>query len=307
MTMYILLKLLLTGLSIGFAVYLLLCFVLFLSQNRLIFVPMTDLEGTPADLDLTYEDVWVGVRNWNGKIERLHGWWLPNAGQDVLLYLHGNKGNISHNLGNIRQFHQLGYSVLAIDYRGYGRSEGRFPCEAEVYRDAQAAWDYLTRERGITAQQIYLYGHSLGGAIAIDLAVRQPQAAGIIIDNAFTSMRDMALYQPVYRFFPADLLLNQRFDSLGKLKLLRVPLLLLHGTDDRTVPPTMSQVLYESATVPKKLVFVPYAGHNNLLAVAGEDLSRIVREFQTLVHSKPRFPASHSNFQRFQKTDTLQD
>lgn len=288
MTTHILLKFLLTGVSIGFAAYLLLCFVLYLRQNRLIFVPLADWEGTPKEIGLDYEEVWIAVRNWNGKIERLNGWWIPGTSQDVLLYLHGNKGNISHNLGNAKQFHQLGYCVLLIDYRGYGKSEGKFPTEAELYRDAQAAWKYLIEERGITAKQIYLYGHSLGGAVAIDLAVRQPQAAGVIVDNTFTSMRDIALYQPIYRFFPADLLLNQRFDSLGKLKLLRVPLLLLHGTEDRAVPPSMSQILYESATVPKKLWLVPHAGHNNLLAVAGEQFERIVREFQVLARSKPR-------------------
>ncbi|PSF37934.1 phospholipase [Aphanothece hegewaldii CCALA 016] len=290
MTTHILLKFLLTGVSVGFAAYLLLCILIYLIQNRLIFVPSLKLETTPKDLELSYEDVWIGVRNWNGKIERLHGWWIPGSSEDVLLYFHGNGGNISYNLGNAYQLHQLGFSVLMIDYRGYGKSEGKFPTEAEVYRDAQAAWNYLTLERGIAAQQIYLYGHSLGGAIAIDLAIRQPFCAGVIVDNTFTSMRDMAMYQPVYRFFPADLILNQRFDNLSKLKLLRVPLLLLHGTEDRLVPPSMSQVLYESATVPKKLLLVPYAGHNNLLAVAGEEFNRVVREFQIIARKKPRLP-----------------
>jgi pimeloyl-ACP methyl ester carboxylesterase len=290
MTTHILLRFLLTGISIGFAAYIMLCFFIYLRQNHLIFVPIATLEGTPQELGLSYDDVWIGVRNWQGKIERLHGWWIPGSSQDVLVYFHGNRGNISYNLGNVQQLHQLGFSVLIFDYRGYGKSEGQFPTETEVYRDAQAVWNYLTLERGIAAKQIYLYGHSLGGAIAIDLAIRQPEAAGVIVDNTFTSMADMALYQPFYRFFPADLILNQRFDTLSKLKLLRVPLLLLHGTDDRLVPPTMSQVLYESATVPKKLFLVPYAGHNNLLAVAGEEFNHVVREFKILSRKKPRLP-----------------
>lgn len=289
MTTHILLKFLLSAISIGFAGYLLLCFFIYLRQNHLIFVPIAALEGTPQELGLSYEDVRIGVRNHQGKIERLHGWWIPGSSQDVILYFHGNGGNISYNLGNVKQLHQLGFSVFIFDYRGYGKSEGQFPTEAEVYRDAQAAWKYVI-EKGIAAKQIYLYGHSLGGAIAIDLAIRQPEAAGVIVDNTFTSMRDMASYQPFYRFFPADLILNQRFDTLGKLKLLRVPLLLLHGTDDRLVPPTMSQVLYESATVPKKLFLVPYAGHNNLLAVAGEEFNQVLREFQILSRKKPRLP-----------------
>jgi alpha-beta hydrolase superfamily lysophospholipase len=122
-------------------------------------------------------------------VERIHVWWIaaqPDA--KVLLYLHGNGINMGAAVANAHQFHQLGFSVLLIDYRGYGRSEGSFPTETRVYQDAVTAWDYLVKQRQIQPSQIFLFGHSLGGAIAIDLAVQHPDAAGLIVESSFTSM-----------------------------------------------------------------------------------------------------------------------
>ncbi|AFY76393.1 alpha/beta superfamily hydrolase [Pleurocapsa sp. PCC 7327] len=274
-------QLLLGVVSVGAIVYFLFCIALTLWQNRLIFFPSAIIKNSPGDFGLAFEEVWMPVLTWKGKVERLHGWWIPslNPKADVLLYLHGNGGNISANLGHARRFHQLGFSVLLIDYRGYGRSKGKFPTEAEVYRDAQAAWDYLVRQRQINPRDIFIYGHSLGGAIAIDLAVRRPQAAGLIVENTFTSMGEQLARQGVFKLFPVKWLLSQRFDSLSKLKLLRVPLLLIHGARDRTVPAQMGQNLYEAASVPKQLLLVPHAGHNNVAAVSEEEYLRAVSEF----------------------------
>ncbi len=282
---------LLNGVGIGAIAYLCACFALFVGQNRLIFKPAAALETTPADLGLGYEDVWVSVVTPQGKLEKLHGWWVPAKypRERVLLYLHGNGGNISYNLGPIKSFQEAGFSVFVIDYRGYGRSEGQFPNESEVYRDAQVAWDYLIEKRNVRPENIFLYGHSLGGAVAIDLGVRKPQAAGIIVENTFTSMRDMVDYLgSIYRLFPADLIVHQRFDSLSKLRLLKVPLLLVHGTSDRTVPAYMSQRLFQAATVPKKLLLVPDANHNNVGAIAGYDYVRTIEEFYELVRHQQR-------------------
>lgn len=278
-------KLLLSGLVWSAIAYLLTCFALLIWQNRLIFLPSPNLQLTPEKLDLEYEDVWLSVLTWNRKVERLHGWWIPNSspGGKVLLYLHGNGGNISSNLGAARRFQEAGFSVLLLDYRGYGRSQGRFPSESEVYRDAQAAWDYLVQRRGIAPGNIFLYGHSLGGAIAIDLAVRQPQAAGLIVENTFTSLREMVDQQGIYRLFPLDWILHQRFDSLSKLKLLQVPLLVVRGLADGTVPPVMGERLYAVARVPKRELVVPDAGHNDVGAVAGDKYVQVVREFYQLV------------------------
>lgn len=285
--MNLLFKLLLTVAGVGAIAYLSICTALLLWQNRLIFLPSPVIKNTPDDLDLAYEDVWLPVLDKAGKGERLHGWWIPAASStsDILLYLHGNGANIGANLGQAQLFHQLGFSVLLIDYRGYGRSEGKFPSEAQVYQDAQAAWDYLVQEGGIKPQDIFLYGQSLGGAIAIDLAVRNSETAGLIVECSFTSMRDMVDHQGVYGFFPADLVLHQRFDSLSKIKLLKMPLLLIHGTDDRTVPAKMSQVLFDAAIVPKKLLLVPFADHHDVASVSGERYFQTVSDFYQLVRA----------------------
>jgi hypothetical protein len=273
---------LLTILILGAIAYLLFCIVLSLWQNRLIFFPSSVVKNSPGDLGLAYDEVWIPVLASQGKIERLHGWWIPAASpkSDVLLYLHGNGGNISANLGHARRFQQLGFSILLFDYRGYGRSQGKFPTEAEVYRDAQAAWDYLVKHRGIKAGNIFIYGHSLGGAIAIDLAVRRPLAAGLIVENTFTSMPELMAHQGIlFKLFPVNYILKQRFDSLRKLKLLQVPLLLIHGKEDRTVPVKMSQALFGSAKVLTKLLLVPHAGHNNVAAVSEEGYFHAIAEF----------------------------
>ena len=249
-------KLLLTVLGLGAIAYFVSCIFLLVWQNRMIFVPTSEIENTPDDLGLAYEDVWLTVAKKSGGKERIHGWWIkanPST-PDVLLYLHGNGENIGANLGQAKRFHQLGFSVLLIDYRGYGRSEGNFPSEAQVYQDAQTAWDYLIQEKGIKPDNIIIYGHSLGGAIATDLAVKQPEAAGLILESSFTSMRDMVDHRGVYAFFPVDLILTQRFDSLNKIKSLQMPLLLIHGTHDLTIPVDMSKVLFDAAKVQKKTI-----------------------------------------------------
>ncbi|WP_013320938.1 alpha/beta hydrolase [Gloeothece verrucosa] len=283
-------KLLLKGLGLGVIAYLLICIALWIWQKRLIFSPSSRIKSTPSDLGLAYSQVWIPVLTWEGKLEKMHAWWIPSesSSSEVLLYLHGNGVNMGANLGPIEKFHQMGFNVLMIDYRGYGRSEGKFPSESEVYRDAQAAWDYLVLKQKIAPEAIFIFGHSLGGAVAIDLAVRKPNAAGVILESAFTSMVDMIDHLPLYRFIPAKLVLNQRFDNLSKLKLLRVPLMLIHGTQDCTVPPSMSQVLYDLAPVPKQLLFIPLAGHNDVSRVGGEDYIQGLENFRQLALTHQR-------------------
>lgn len=268
---------------------------LWLGQSRLIFVPSRQLESTPEAMGLAYEAVWIPVLGKNGKVEQLSGWWLPNTNShQVLLYLHGNGSNISGNLGRASRYHRLGFSVLLLDYRGYGLSQGEFPNEARVYQDSQAAWHYLVHQRHCTPQQIFIYGHSLGGAIAIDLAIHQPEAAGVIVESSFTSIRAMVDNHPWYRIFPLDWLLHQQFDSLSKLPALKIPLLLIHGEQDQTIPVSMSQTLYQAATVPKQILLVPEADHNNVSALgdrrydqAIEHFVRLVRQHQTHLLSLP--------------------
>lgn len=283
-----LLNLLLTVAGILAIAYLLICITLRLWQNRLIFVPTKVIQTTPADLGLPYQEVWIPVSTKTGKIERLHGWWIPAASPttDVLLYLHGNGENIGANVRHTQRFHQWGFSVLLFDYRGYGKSDGIFPTEAQVYQDSQAAWDYLVQERGIAPQEIFVYGHSLGGAIAIELAAKNPVIPGLIVESTFTSMRLMVDHEGIYGLFPADLLLTHKFDSISKVKSLKMPLLLIHGTSDRVVPALMSQVLFDTITAPKQLLLVPDAGHNDVAEVSGVQYQQAVQQFVAQVRAR---------------------
>ena len=287
----LLLKGLVGSVGLGVIAYLSLCVALIWGQNRLILKPSFTINTTPSELGMSYEDVWLPVMTPQGKIEKVHGWWInPNSyPEKVLLYLHGVGGNVSYNLSTVQTFYDQGYSILIIDYRGYGRSEGQFPKESEIYRDSQVAWDYLTQERQIKPENIFIYGHSLGGAVAIDLGVGQPKAAGVIAENTFTSMMDMVDHSGfIYQLFPSKLLLHQRFDSLAKLSSLKVPLLLIHGTSDRTVPYTMSETLFQAAKVPKKLLLVESAGHVNVSAIAPEKYAQTLQEFEQLVNQNQK-------------------
>ena len=263
------------------------CAGLWFGQTLIIFSPEKEITTTPAKFGAKYEDVLIPVNKPDGQIENIAGWWLPNAKQKtksdpnsdlkgglkgdlkgdlndhkVILYLHGKGKNISANAKHAYRLMRMGFSVLVIDYRGYGTSDGVSPSESSVYTDAQTAWDYLI-QKGFKPNQIMIYGHSLGGAIAIDLAVKHPEAMGVIVDASFTSMSDMASLDPKYRFFPIDLLIHQRFDSIAKVRSLAVPVLYIHGTADDLVPPAMSQRLYDATLAKKQIVLIPNGGHSN--------------------------------------------
>jgi uncharacterized protein len=281
-----LLKLFLAVASLVAIAYTATCVYLFMRQTRMIFFPSPYIQTTPTEFNLPYEEVWIPVAEGGEQTERIHAWWIPAESERVLLYLHGNGANIGANVDQASRFHQLGFSVLLIDYRGYGKSEGDFPTENSVYTDAQAAWDYLI-QRGSSPDQIFIYGHSLGGAIAINLATQNPSAAGLIVQSSFTSMREMATYAKNLEIFPLDLLLTQRFDSLQKLqangssgeKPLQMPVLFIHGTADTQVPSVMSEALYAAAPEPKQIWLVPEAGHNNVADVAGSEYLQAVQRF----------------------------
>lgn len=296
------------------------CVYLFVAQGKFIFFPARAIETTPDDFQLKYQDVWLPIPTKTGAVESVHGWWIPASetppsppearggarkGERVLatpqsdrrtvasvralnkgglggvvLYLHGNGSNVGANVEHANRFHRLGLSVFAIDYRGYGKSQGDFPSESQVYEDAQLAWDYLVKQRGVNPHQIYIYGHSLGGAIAIDLAVRHPEAAGLIVEGSFTSTRAMVDFQKgLFWLFPIDWLLTQRFDSLSKVDRLQMPVLFIHGTADNVVPVEMSKKLFDAAPDPKQLYIVPDGGHNNVAQIGGAEYMQIVSQF----------------------------
>jgi fermentation-respiration switch protein FrsA (DUF1100 family) len=169
----------------------------------------------------------------------------------------------------------LGLNVFAFDYRGYGRSEGQ-PSEQGVYLDAEAAYHYLTMIKRVPTSQLIVLGQSLGGAVAIDLAARK-ECAGIIVESSFTSARDMA--KELFSWLPVHLLIKTKFDSVSKIKKVRAPVLILHGTRDRTVPFKLGQQLYEAAEEAKFFYEVEGAGHNDAYIIGGRKYREKVEEF----------------------------
>ncbi|MCU0523504.1 MAG: alpha/beta hydrolase [Elainella sp. Prado103] len=275
--------------SVAAAFYATACWFLYSRQTRMIFFPQAIIETTPADFQMNYQEVWLPVGA-PERSDKLHGWWIPALGEEkgVLLYLHGNGVNIGANVEHAHRFHRLGLSVLLIDYRGYGQSRGAFPSEPQVYEDATAAWQYLTQARQIPAERILIFGHSLGGAIAIQLATQQPNAAGLIVQSSFTSIRQMIDRVPLYRIFPVEQLLTQRFDSIRKVSGLQMPVLFIHGLVDSQVPAEMSRTLYRLSPQPKTIFLVPTAGHNNVALIAGEDYLLTIQQFLQQIRHAPQ-------------------
>jgi uncharacterized protein len=261
-----------------------------------------------AEFHLPYEDVWIsftkcGLCPIEHSQEKLHGWWIPNPAPSekvailpnepsqilrspkVMLYHCGvgrNMGDLNY-LARVAAFRQLGFSVLVFDYRGYGLSQGDFPQESQVYADSQAAWNYLRQVRQISPQQIVIYGESLGGAIALDLAVKHPEAGGLVMQSSFTSMAETIKAKPLLSIFPIDLILTERFDSRSKIRSLKLPVLFLHGTADSTVPAGMSQQLYDAAPAPKQLFLISGAEHVKIYQPGNRSYLRALDRFiQTL-------------------------
>jgi hypothetical protein len=238
------------------------CAYMWAAQNRYIFVPGRVWQTTPERMGMRYMDVHIPV---GSEGEELDAWWVPSdlANSPNIIYFHGNDRNISNNLEQTQRLHSLGYNVLLADYRGFGKSSGNMPDEAKVYEDAQAVWHYMIKLRN--PGKIFIYGHSLGGAIAINLAIYHPEAAGLIVESTFTSM--LAMGKLTYGYLPVDWLLNQRFDSLQKVARLRLPVLYIHGTWDQRVPAVMSQQLYAATPFPKQLLLIEGGEHNNSSAI----------------------------------------
>ncbi|MEL6489200.1 MAG: alpha/beta fold hydrolase [Cyanobacteria bacterium J06621_3] len=244
--------------------------LLWAMQPRLMYHPTHVLQTTPASHNLAYEDVWVPTTAEASASEKLHGWWIPHSKRAIgtLIYFHGAGLNIGFNVTQAFWLRQLGFNVLLIEYRGYGLSEGRFPTEASLYQDAETALAYLTQERQLPEDTIYAYGHSLGGAIAINLASHHPNLAGLIVHNSFTSMAEMVARSNYARWFPVQWMLTQRFDSLQKVSQLQVPMLLIHAKGDPLIPVEMGERLFEAARSPhKELVLVDTDVHHNAASV----------------------------------------
>lgn len=239
------------------------CAYLSEKQGELIFRPSKQAWRGVSGADRGFQEYWIPV----GSGQKLHAWWLEGNAPDspAVLYLHGARWNLTGSVTRIERWRDLGFAVLAVDYRGFGESSDVAPTEALAYEDAEAAWDYLARMA--PGRKRYIVGHSLGGAIATELARRRDDASGLVLEATFTSVRDMIDLSP-WGFLPVGLILTQNFDTLSKIGEVKVPVLITHGTRDSIVPVQMGERLYEAAKAPKRFLRVEGAGHHNLSGAA---------------------------------------
>ena len=262
------------------AVYVAVCVLVYIFQARMIYFPSREYECSPADVGLDYE--LVALATSDGL--KLSAWYI--AHDDAIgsaIFCHGNAGNISHRLATIKALNRrMKLNVLVFDYRGFGQSEGR-PDEPGLYKDAQAAWDYLVTTKGESSDRVVLIGRSLGGAVAIDLAKRHEPAA-LLVESTFTSLIGVA--KAHYGLLPVDLLLRHRYESIDKIGDLRCPKLFFHGLDDSLVPFQQGRELFEAAGEPKQFIETP-GGHNDAGFLYNDEYLEKTRVFLESVLSKP--------------------
>jgi hypothetical protein len=247
--------------------------LVFVFQSHLVYYPQIGREvvSTPRAFGLAHEALEIATEDG----EKLAAWWVPaeDARGTVLLF-HGNAGNISHRLDYLRMFNRLRYSTLIIDYRGYGTSTGS-PSEQGTYRDAVAAWRYLTEARGVRDSDIVLFGESLGAAVASWLAARHAPRA-LVLASAFTSASDLG--SEVYWFLPVRLISRFHYDNLANLAAVKVPVLIAHSRNDEIVPFTHGERLYAAATGPKRFLELS-GGHNSGFVFTREEWVQALADF----------------------------
>lgn len=281
------------------------CLFLYFRQRYLIFRPsskISELPGSP-DFKMPYREVQIPVAN-SG--QSLHSWWvpapatgeqfypIPNEPAKVIksrmtiLYLCGAGGNKSYynNLARVQAMRQLGFSVLVIDYRGFGASKGQFPREKKFYQDSQAAWDFLVKVKQIPAKKIVIYGESLGGAIALNLAVKNRLAKAVIVQSSFTTMAEVVKQKNWTRLFPIETILTEKFDSINKARSLQIPVLFIHGTADDIVPAYMSEQLYKAAPAPKQIFLIPGARHYAIYQPGNNSYLQAIEKFMKKIDAR---------------------
>ena len=247
--------------------------LVYVFQARMVFYPEIerDVSATPASVKLPFEDLHLQTSDGVD----LHGWYIPAArARGTVLFLHGNAGNISHRLDFLEMFHRLGYSTLIFDYRGYGNSGGT-PTEQGTYRDAEAAWRYLTVQRHTPSCNIALFGESLGGAVAAWLAAHEKPAA-LVIASGFTSVPDLG--QQLYPYLPIRWLARIHYDTRKYLKAVTVPVMIAHSPEDDIVPFEHGRALFAAANPPKQFLELA-GGHNDGFIFMREGWIRALGDF----------------------------
>ncbi|MDT8365558.1 MAG: alpha/beta hydrolase [bacterium] len=230
-----------------------------------LFFPARDLYISPTAEGLAFEDV-----HFNSAGNELHGWYIPASGDQVVLWMHGNAGNIADRLDQaVEMKRSLGVSSLMFDYRGYGKSEGR-PSEKGLYQDAEAAFKWLTGTMGFDPGNIILYGHSLGSAVSVDLALSKGvSAGGMVLESPFTSAADVA--RTIYFGLPVGLVMSVKLDNIGRIGEVKMPILVIHGVSDTVIPFRMGKEVFDAAPEPKTFLSVAGGDHSDCYIVGGAD------------------------------------
>jgi fermentation-respiration switch protein FrsA (DUF1100 family) len=277
---------------ISAALYLLVCAAAYMAQAKLVFFPGPPPRLTPAAIGLSYEDAQLTTRDG----EQLHAWFIgplptppartPNERTPTertpncaILVCHGNAGSIEDRLHLAEAFSQMDLAVLLFDYRGYGGSSGA-PTEEGLYADAEAAYAYLTTARGFPPDRVIVYGESMGGAVAIELAASQKTAA-LIVEDTFTSLADTGARH--YPWLPVRWLTRFRFDSLAKVGHIEAPKLFIHSRDDEIVPYELGRALFEAAREPKQFLATSGSHNSGGFTIGKADVARVA-EFVAATH-----------------------
>ena len=253
------------------------CAVLDEQQRKWIFQPGTRSWAGAGPTD-DMQDVWIDFRSAQAAEDvRLHGLWLPQADPraPMLLYLHGAGWEVRSSSPRLRRWHELGFTVLAIDYRGFGQSSEALPSETLVAEDAQAAWAWMARQR--PGAQRFVFGHSLGAAIAVALAADVGDEAGLIVEGSFPSILDVwGTWK--WGWVPVGPFLTQRFDAASRIAQIGSPVLVVHGSNDNLVPPELGRRLYEKAASPKRFELVEGGSHHNTNSIGQAQYRQALRE-----------------------------
>ncbi len=267
------LKFLGTALGVLLIIYFLLLGYMYLFQHNLVYAPHKYLHADPEQVGLKFEEVYLDTADG----VTIHGWFVPSAEErGVVLFCHGNAGNISHRLPTLNYLHSLNMSTFIFDYRGFGKSQGK-PSEEGTYNDALAAWDHLTRDRGIPARHIFIMGRSLGGAVAADLA-SEAEPAGIILESTFTSIPELG--REMFPFLPVRLLARYSYATRDKISSFSAPAMIIHSRDDELIPFLHGRTLYELAPQPR--YFLEISGNHNSGYQQSQDIYlKGLREFFT--------------------------
>lgn len=243
----------------------------FYFERKSIFYPTKRIDLTPDIIGLKYEDLYFDTTD----AVKLNGWWIPAKNpRATLLFCHGNAGNIGDRVELIGLFNELNLNVFIFDYRGFGKSAGS-PNESGTYLDAMGTYNYVKEAKDVTEDRVIIFGKSIGGNIAIDLATKA-KAALLISDSAFTST--VAMCKEVYPFLPAKLIVTQRYDALSKIGEVDMPKLIIHSKDDEIVPFHHGEELYRNAGEPKEF-FVMEGLHNDAISTFRSKYKKGIKDF----------------------------